>query len=231
MKPERARVRRQAARAAVQAAAVERARLTADLHDGLLQSLTGVSLKLATVARLLDTDPAAARTALTDVADVLYGEQRELRFLVEELKEGWSARREDAPPLPARLSEFSRRLHKTWDIQLLSYVTGCGELPERLARPLFGIVHEAVVNAVRHGEASAATVRIDIAAHHATVHIHDNGRGLAFQGRLEDAALRSGVQGPAVLMHRVWSLGGTLSVESTGNGVGVTIHIPFAERA
>jgi len=230
MRRERERSGRRRARAALKAAAAERARLTADLHDGLLQSLTGASLKLETASRLLDTDRAAALNMLQSVASLLYEEQRELRFLVEEMKGGWSERRASAPAsLGDRLTAFARRLHATWDIELFSFLAGAGTLPEKLVRPLFGIVHEAVVNAARHGGARAATVRIGVERDHATVHVSDNGRGLSFTGHLDDAALRAGAQGPAVLMHRVWSLGGRLAIDSRPEGVSVAIYIPFEE--
>jgi len=88
-----------------------------------------------------------------------------------------------------------------------------------------------VVNAARHGKATAASVHVDLAEDHARIRISDNGHGLSFTGRLDDAALREGDQGPAVLKHRVWSLGGSLSVESQPQGVVVSIRIPFEDRS
>lgn len=230
MKHERERTSRRRARAALKAAAAERARLRADLHDGLLQSLTGVSLKLTSAIRLLETDRPTAQRLLESVAVLLQQEQRELRFLVEEMKQGWLEGRLALPPsLNERLADFARRLHTAWDIELLSFVTGEGALPERLLRPVFGIVHEAVVNAVRHGKATAASVHVELAADHAGLRISDNGCGLSFSGHLDDGALRDGDQGPAVLKHRVWSLGGTLCIESHSRGVVVAIRIPFED--
>ena len=232
MKHERERTARRRARAALKAAAAERVRLRADLHDGLLQALTGASLKLASAIRMLDADRAGAQHLLENVALLLQQEQRELRFLVEEMKQGWlEARSAAGPTLNERLADFARRLHATWDIELLSFVTGVGTVPEPLLRPVFGIVHEAVVNAVRHGKATAATVHVDLGADGVSVRIGDNGRGLSFTGELDDGALRERDQGPAVLKHRVWSLGGTLSVASHPQGVVVTIHIPFEDQS
>jgi signal transduction histidine kinase len=146
------------------------------------------------------------------------------------MKEGWTeGQAADLPSLNDRLSDFARRLHGTWDIELLSFVTGEGALPERLVRPALGIVHEAVVNAVRHGKATAATVQIQLAAGHVQLRISDNGRGLSYSGRLDDEALRDGDQGPAVLKHRVWSLGGSLCIDSHEHGVVVAIRIPFED--
>jgi len=227
MRHERERTVRRRARAALKAAAAERARLRADLHDGLLQSLTGASLKLATALRQLESDPAAARHLLARVAALLQQEQRELRYLVEEMKEGWAARPAGEQPLEDRLTELARRLRTTWDIQLLSFVSGDGSLPKTLVRPVFGIVHEAVVNAARHGRATAATVQLKLAPDHVQLLVSDNGKGLSFSGKLDNEQLQTHKQGPLVLKHRVWSLGGTLSVESCPQGVSVAIRIPY----
>lgn len=231
MKYERERTARRRARAALKAAATEREQLRADLHDGLLQTLTGASFQLTSALRLLETDLPGAQRLLENVAQLLQQEQRELRFLVEEMKEGWLERSGHGPSLHERLTDLARRLHATWDIELLCFTGGAGNLPERLVRPVFGIVHEAVVNAARHGKATAASVHVDLAEDHARVRISDNGHGLSFTGKLDDTALRDGDQGPAVLKHRVWSLGGSLSVESQAQGVVVSIRIPFEDRS
>ncbi|NJD11250.1 MAG: PAS domain S-box protein [Gemmatimonadetes bacterium] len=230
MKHERERTARRRARAALKAAASEREQLRADLHDGLLQTLTGASFKLGGALRLLETDRPAAQRQLEDVARLLQQEQRELRFLVEEMKQGWLERTNaPGPSLFERLTDFARRLHATWDIQLLCFTSGPGTLPERLVRPVFGIVHEAVVNAARHGQATAASVHVDLAEDHVRLRISDNGRGLSFTGTLDNAALRAQDLGPAVLKHRVWSLGGSLGVESQPQGAVVAIRIPFED--
>ncbi len=51
------------------AATEERIRLARDLHDGVLQSMTGFALRLEAVRRQLDEDPAGAREALEPAPD------------------------------------------------------------------------------------------------------------------------------------------------------------------
>jgi signal transduction histidine kinase len=70
-----------------QAAAAEaRARLSRDLHDGVLQSLTGAALKLETVQRLWETHQQAAREGLSEIQHLIAQEQRGLRFLIRDAK-------------------------------------------------------------------------------------------------------------------------------------------------
>ena len=42
----------------------ERTRLARDLHDGVLQTLTGISLQLEAASKLIATDPDAARARM-----------------------------------------------------------------------------------------------------------------------------------------------------------------------
>src|SRR2546426_11852539 len=64
------------------AATEERVRLSPDLHDGVLQSLTGAALKLETAQRLLDKQPAAARQRPAENHHLIAHEQRDLRVFV-----------------------------------------------------------------------------------------------------------------------------------------------------
>src|SRR5437016_1843173 len=66
------------------AATEERVRLSRDLHDGVLQSLTGAALKLETAQRLLDEQPAAARQRLAEIQHLIADEQRNLRFFIRD---------------------------------------------------------------------------------------------------------------------------------------------------
>src|SRR5205823_13754233 len=64
------------------AAGEERIRLARDLHDGVLQSLTGIRLELRAVAAQLNGDPPLARDRWLAIERALAIEQRELRFFI-----------------------------------------------------------------------------------------------------------------------------------------------------
>ena len=97
----------------------------------------------------------------------------------------------------------------------------CGELAR--------IVQEALVNVRRHSQATAVHVRVAAADSTLTLIIEDNGRGFAFDGRLEDDELWRERRGPAVIHERARSIGAFLTVNSTpGRGARLDVQRPYA---
>src|SRR5690242_7714521 len=61
----------------------ERSRLARELHDGILQALTGAALQLEALAQLEGTDPRAASQRLHEIAQLIADEQRTLRTWIQ----------------------------------------------------------------------------------------------------------------------------------------------------
>jgi signal transduction histidine kinase len=80
------------------------------------------------------------------------------------------------------------------------------------------MVHEAIVNALKHGEPSRVAVTVDSTDGQITVIVADDGQGFPFRGRYDHKALAEMQSGPKSLLERVTSLGGRLSIESTDAG-------------
>jgi signal transduction histidine kinase len=206
----------------------ERIRLARDLHDGVLQSLTGIGLRLAAVRGLLDEKPKAAKDALEVLQGLIAREQRDLRFFIQELKPPPLAASGEGSSLAASVAELVRRIELEWGLRAELRMQGLeGSIPERLARDVYHVVREALVNAVRHGEATA--VRVQIArgpGDTLAITVTDNGHGFPFQGRYSHRELTEGLFGPRALRERVTSLHGTLAIESSASGARLDIAIP-----
>lgn len=221
------RTRREISLLAADAVATEeRIRLARDLHDGVLQSLTGIGLRLAAVRSLLDKDPRVARESLEAVQRLLTAEQRDLRFFIQELKP--RPRREGEVSLAFQLTELVHRIELEWGLRAELRAGGLEEpIPESLAREVYNVIREALVNAARHGEASA--VRLEIRKEgdeRLCITVADNGRGFPFQGRLSHAELAERRLGPRNLFERVSSLQGTLELQSDSGGARLEIALP-----
>lgn len=210
----------------------ERLRLARDLHDGVLQSLTGIGLRLAAVRGLLDEDPKRAREALDALQRLIALEQRDLRFFIQELKPPPLAPADKARDLDARVAELVQRMELEWGLRAKLRTEGLKGIPEPLAREVYLVVREALVNAVRHGDATAVQVEIaDGEDGHLSLMIADNGRGFPVSGKFTYAELSAGDFAPRTLLERVTSLRGSVALESSPAGARLDIMLPCEGRA
>jgi signal transduction histidine kinase len=204
----------------------ERVRLAWDLHDGMLQSLTGAALQLKVLARLLAEDPEAARKQLHDLQRLVAADQRELRFFIEELK---PAPRDLAGPLDLRdrLGELAERLERlcglTVDVRLEA---ADGPFSEAFTRQLYRLLREALFNVAQHAEASSARVEIVRHDQGLRITVTDDGRGFPFKGRYSHEELNRQKLGPVSLKERIATLGGSLSIDSFPGLTRLEMHLP-----
>lgn len=204
----------------------ERIRVARDLHDGVLQSLTGIRLRLQAVADGPDAPP-AERDSLLAVERAIAIEQRELRLFIEDLKpvrEAASA----GGALADVLGVLRDRLSTEWNTPVTLRVS-----PPDLAldaatnHTLLMMVREAAVNALKHAQPSRVAVDIESQApDRVRVVVTDDGRGFPFRGRLDQDELAGRNAGPVSLRERLGSVGGSLVVESTPGGSRVEFTLP-----
>jgi len=97
-----------------------------------------------------------------------------------------------------------------------------------LAREIYHIVREGLINAARHSHASVAKVDLKADNHNVCIAVSDNGCGFPFRGHYDDTALTSAGLGPAVIKSRVASLGGVLNVRSSESGARLEITLPLS---
>jgi signal transduction histidine kinase len=204
----------------------ERIRVARDLHDGLLQSFTGVVLQLETIHSLVEKQPAEAQRMITDVEGVIMGDQRELRSYVEQLRP--RRRTEVAFDFKSRMDELRARFKMQWGIGVAFEIDSIDPLVAKsLGHETFRIIQEAVTNSAKHGSASHIEVRLSSAENRMKIEVIDDGSGFPFHGRMTLAAIRESGVGPSMLAERVAALNGDLAVESSGAGARVEISVPL----
>ena len=204
----------------------ERIRVARDLHDGLLQSFTGVVLQLETIHSLIDKQPAEARRMITDIEGLIMSDQRELRSYVEQLR---PRRRIEVPfDFASRMADLRSRFEKQWGIGVAFEIESIDPLVAKsLGHETFRIIQEAVTNSAKHGGASHVRVRLSSGDNKMNIEVVDDGSGFPFNGRLTLAAIRESGVGPAMLAERVAALNGDLAVESSGSGARLEISVPL----
>jgi len=206
------------------AALQERIRVARDLHDGVLQSLTGIRLEIGAVASSVAQIP-SSRDRLVAVERALALEQRELRLFIEGLGPAAVSRR-DRESLAGRLDDLRERIALEWKMPVTIRCTA-DELPDRVENDVLSMVHEAVVNALKHGHPSRVAVTLERHAEELRIVVADDGRGFPFRGHYDHRTLAAGV-GPKSLLDRVSALGGVVSIESSDAGSRVEMVVDLS---
>jgi len=204
-------------------AAQERVHLARDLHDGLLQSLTGLGLHAQTARQLAVRDPQAAEQRLAMIVEQLASEQSTLREFVDELRPERTAPRE---PPRERLSRLAADLSRQWNMTIdLDAAPAIDALPESVASSVISLVAESLANAGKHAQASHVHATLLADNGWVRLNVEDDGRGFPFHGRFDLGELESMNRGPSSIKARVAQLGGEMTLESSPKGSRLGIRV------
>jgi signal transduction histidine kinase len=205
----------------------ERVRVSRDLHDGLLQSFTGIVLQLETAHSILNEQPEEAKRMLTEAEAALMADQRELRSYLQQLRPR-ATRKETPFDFSARVDDLRTRLDQQWGIAMSADVSHVDpNVSKFLGYETFRLVHEAVMNSAKHGAAKNVDVRVRTADGKMRIEVSDDGVGFSFRGRLTLDRIRATGDGPFMLAERVAALNGDLVVDSSEAGAHVEIAVPL----
>lgn len=198
-----------------------------DLHDGLLQSFTGIVLQLENLLSSIREDPDEARQIVTELEATLMNEQRELRSYLESLREKKKAE-EIAFDMTDRLRDLANRYHDQWGVEV-EYSRDSLEpiVREALGWETYRIITEAITNATRHGQAKHVRVTISTSDDLLRIEVEDDGEGFPFRGTFSGTELLETGNAPSSLTERIHSLNGKISIESTDGGSRLDITIPI----
>lgn len=212
------------------AVSAERVRIARNLHDGVVQGLAAAGLKLDAARALVVSDPQAAAIRMVEVQELLAEEQKGLRTISRGLGPGGVTRGGEVD-LDLHLRTVCERVATQWEVAIDYEPLAPGErASEALAEEASRIVHEALVNAARHGRAAAAKVGSGRRGTALELTIIDDGRGFPFAGVYDLPALAAQGLGPVALRERVGALGGTLQLATGSQGVSLTITLPLPSQ-
>ena len=219
----RQREREALLRRAIDASDLERRRIAADLHDGTVQRLAGVSLSLSAEANAMTTgeDVEAARGALRHAAAETRETIRELRALLVDIypptlqRAGLSAALDDLVA-PLRAAGIAVTVALPDDLKL----------PGDTEALLYRVAQEALRNARTHGEASAVDVTVETTDRAAVLCVVDDGHGFCPEDT--DQSPDRPHFGLRLMRDLADHAGGTLSVlSSPGHGTLVRLEVPL----
>jgi len=210
------------------AVSTERLRLARDLHDGVLQTLTGAALQLQTARRLMVSDPAAAEDRLSQVQRIIAAGQNDLRFFIQQLGPRRSGEATGSVDLRGRVGELADRVRRQWGVAVtVATEPSPLKVPDHLVHEVFLLIHEALVNAARHARASSIQLALFRESSQLSIAVVDDGQGFPFKGRFTLEDLTRDERGPRTLRERVAALGGSMILETGADGSRVRLMVPL----
>jgi len=197
----------------------ERERLGRDLHDGLLQDLTGIAMMLHALAKTLSKPaPAQAKEVerLCALLESSHGKVRDLSkdFFPVELKQHG---------LLMALTGVAQRTQSQYGVTctVRADLFDPLMLSEGIAVQLFRIAQEAVQNAIKHSHAHKILIRLGKMNGQWQLSVSDDGVGFS------DKTPGSGGMGLHIMHYRAQVIRGTLLVgKAEGGGTVVSCSVP-----
>ncbi|MGB9095455.1 nitrate/nitrite two-component system sensor histidine kinase NarQ [Erwinia sp.] len=196
----------------------ERATLARELHDSLAQSLAYLRIQLARLKRVVESDAVPAQAIVGEIDRALTEANLQLRELLTTFRLSIQ---------PADLATALRQVIATLRAQSSAEIVLESEptvqhLQAKQQVHVLQIVREALLNAIRHAQASRIVIRCSNAADGENlIEIHDDGVG-------SDALISPpGHYGLAIMQERAKNLQGGIAFRSASQqGTTVSLHFP-----
>jgi signal transduction histidine kinase len=204
---------------AVDSSDAERRRIASDLHDGVVQDLTGVSMSLTAGSRVAEHE--STREVMVDAGSKIRESVKSLRSMLVDIY----------PPnlyeegLRNALADLLGALHNREVISTLDVDADAVTLPRDSVNLLYRSAQEALRNVTSHARATQVAVSVAVTASQAVLTITDNGDGFDPYSLAERA--RDGHVGLRSLAGLVSDAGGAIEIRSReGAGTQVTVTLP-----
>ena len=202
----------------------ERARVSREIHDTLLQSLAALGLEIEAIATQLDSSQDTARDELRRIRRQVGHSLRDARESILELRrEGMKT-----PDVVSSLREVAERTERMHGVHVTVAVNGRrpANCSADVDLQLFRIGQEAITNAIRHGHATEVRITLTYEKDRVRLSVCDNGCGFALdeQSPSREAGAHFGL---LTMRERAARISGRLEiVSSPGSGTTVETLIP-----
>ena len=196
---------REGAEQARRAVDAERLRIARELHDVVAHTMATINVQAGVAAHVIDRQPEQAAQALEAIKQASKEGLRELRGILNVLRQ--ADEHEERSPAP-RLAQLETLVESTVRAGLPTSVTIEGEV--RLLAPTvdltaYRIVQESLTNALRYAGPTSAEVKLSYREQWVEVEVLDNG-----QGQIDGVAQGTG-HGIAGMRERAEAVGGTFT--------------------
>jgi signal transduction histidine kinase len=195
----------------------ERDRISMELHDGIIQAIYAIGIKLELTKLRLD-NKSEAEAQISSANQDLNHVIEDLRKYIQDLQVGINY----SVALHEQLNEIIEGFQQVSSARLVvDLARGFAQLSEPRLHALIQVIREALSNIVRHAEATEVYLDLHETSSQITLVISDNGRGF-------DSNQVSAGNGLRNIRQRIYNLGG--SVEIIGEpkrGTTLTVTLPI----
>ena len=203
--------------------AIERTRLATELHDSVVQNLTGAALEIRAAQAALPAADGDLAPHLDIALKAINSSRAELRNCIWDLRNQALEKNDVGEAVCITLQPHlgDARLDVRFDAPRR-------KIPDNEFHNILCIIRELAVNAVRHGRATTVAVEGAFDGGRLRFSVADDGRGF-------DPATRPGMEqghfGLEGVMERVKALDGTVAITSApGQGARIAVNIPLPEE-
>ncbi len=194
----------------------ERLRIAHELHDVLGHNISLISVQAGVALHLMDKQPEQARVALAVIRDASKEALRELRSVLDVLRQGDEAAPRAPSPGLASLNDLVTRAAEA-GLQVQTAISGNLQgLPASVDLTAFRIIQEALTNVMRHSGQSSSSVQVTCNAQELTLRI-DNAVGSEAGGNPSGHEIGLG-QGILGMKERATALGGVVEAGRRPDG-------------
>jgi signal transduction histidine kinase len=207
----------------------ERRRIARELHDSAGQSLTALALNLSNLGTEIERLTKSAKT-VSDSVVLVNDMSRDIRTISYLLHPPLLDEAGLASALRWYIRGFTERSGIKVDLELPE---DFDRLPRDMETAIFRLVQECLTNIHRHSGSPTATIGINHSNGEVRIEVQDQGKGIPPDKKLE--LLSAGTPGVGIrgMRERLRQLGGTMEINSNGNGSGtqVLVRLPVANIA
>ena len=206
---------------ALAASELERGRLAQDLHDGVIQDLSGLSYAVPALAADLPEDASDSRRVLEQVGVILQRDVAALRSLLTDI---YPADLEAGGLVP-EIEVLAARTREHGVDVVVHVAPEAADISVDVSRLTYRVVREGLRNVVTHAGAAHAWVRVVARDGDVEVEVEDDGQGVTVPPAGEDRE-SEGHLGLRLLAQTLTRLGGSL-VLGQGAAGGALLRATF----
>ena len=207
----------------------DRQRISMELHDSTVQTLTGMLHRIELCSRLIDMDKVRAKLELSTMSSTLREVIDEMRDIVFDLR-----------PLPHEdisfLAAVERLVSQLNDSSTVNiFINSRGKEPDNILNvikiTLYRVIEEAFTNAIRHSQANEININLSFSHEKIYIEIIDNGIGFDIASKQESSFSRNSGFGLSIMKKRICLLSGKFKLQSHVNeGTKISISVPIGKN-